>query len=195
MAKTNQTANPAPLGLASFGLTTVILSLVNADVLSAEAMGVVLALALAYGGGAQLLAGMWEFRTGNTFAAMAFTSYGAFWLSFYLIQTTDMAVSDIGVGVYLLMWGVITFYLWIGTFYLNKALFYVFLFLWITFLLLALGDFGMSALGILGGWVGLLTGLIALYTSAAEVINSTAGHEVLPIGAAYKQAGNTDESV
>src|SRR5690625_2000176 len=101
MAKTNQTANPAPLGLASFGLTTVILSLVNANVLSAEAMGVVLALALAYGGGAQLLAGMWEFRTGNTFAAMAFTSYGAFWLSFYLIQTTDTVVSDIGIGVYL----------------------------------------------------------------------------------------------
>src|SRR5690625_988144 len=85
MEEMNHIANPARRGIASFGLTTVILSLVNADILSAEAMGVVLALALAYGGGAQLLAGMWEFRTGNTFAAMAFTSYGAFWLSFYLI--------------------------------------------------------------------------------------------------------------
>src|SRR5699024_532009 len=136
-------------------------------ILSAESMGVVLALALAYGGGAQLLAGMWEFRTGNTFAAMAFTSYGAFWLSFYLIQTTDTVVSDIAIGVLLLICAVITFYLMIGTFYLYKAMFYVFIFLWITFLLLVLGDFGMSALGFLGGWVGSLTGLIALYNSEA----------------------------
>src|SRR5690625_6621476 len=103
---------------------------------------------------------MWEFRTGNTFAAMAFTSYGAFWLSFYLIQTTDTVVSDIGIGVYLLMWGVIIFYLWIGTFYLNKVLFYVFFFLWFTFLLLAFCEFGIIAFSILGGMVSLLTVLI-----------------------------------
>lgn len=187
MAK-GEIANPAPLGLAGFGLTTVILSLINASILTADAIGVVLALAVAYGGGAQLLAGMWEFRKGNTFAATAFTSFGAFWLSFYLIETADPAPAAAGVAVYLLMWGVITFYLWIGTFYLNRALFFVFLTLWITFILLALGDFGVSGMGIVGGWVGLLCGLIALYTSAAEVINATAGREVLPIGKAIKSS-------
>lgn len=189
MAKGNEIANPAPLGLAGFGLTTVILSLINAEVLTAEAMGVVLALAVAYGGGAQFLAGMWEFRKGNTFAAMAFSSYGAFWLSFYLVEKFAPAAE--GVAVYLLLWGVITFYLWIGTFFLNRALFFIFLTLWITFVLLALGDFGLGGIGIVGGWVGLLCGLIALYTSAAEVINFSAGRVLLPVGRAYKQAGST----
>ncbi|HLR08775.1 MAG TPA: acetate uptake transporter [Bacillota bacterium] len=186
MANGNHIANPAPLGLAGFGLTTVILSLINAEMLTAEAMGVVLSLAVAYGGGAQFLAGMWEFQKGNTFAATAFSSYGAFWLSFFFIQKFFESAL-VGVAVYLLLWGVITFYLWIGTFYLNKALFYIFLFLWITFVLLALGDFGITSLGIAGGWVGLLTGLIALYTSAAEVINFAAGREVLPVGEPFKQ--------
>ncbi|HET7578621.1 MAG TPA: acetate uptake transporter, partial [Bacillales bacterium] len=86
MAKA-EIANPAPLGLAGFGLTTVLLSLINAGVLSEEAMGMVLGLAIIYGGTAQLLAGMWEFRTGNTFGSTAFTSYGAFWISFYLLLT------------------------------------------------------------------------------------------------------------
>lgn len=190
MAKGNGISNPAPLGLAGFGLTTVILSLVNAGVLTEEAMGVVLALAIAYGGGAQLLAGMWEFKTGNTFAATAFSSYGAFWLSFYFVE--KFAPAPEGVAVYLLMWGVITFYLWVGTFYLNKSLFFVFLTLWITFLFLALGDFGLGAMGIVGGWIGILCGLIALYTSAAEVINFSAGKVLLPVGKAYKQAGGAD---
>lgn len=181
-------ANPAPLGLAGFGMTTVILSFINAGIITAEAMGVVLALAVAYGGGAQLLAGMWEFRKGNTFAATAFSSFGAFWLSFYLIETADHTPAAVGVALYLLMWGVFTFYLWIGTFYLNRALFFVFLTLWITFLFLALGDFGIDGMGVVGGWIGLLCGLIALYTSAAEVINATAGRELLPIGKPIKQA-------
>jgi hypothetical protein len=183
MANT-QIANPAPLGLAGFGLTTVLLSLINAGVLTDEAMGMVLGLAIIYGGGAQMLAGMWEFRTGNTFGATAFTSYGAFWISFYLLVT--FGASEAGTATYLFMWGVFTFYLWIGTFYLNRALFFVFLTLWITFILLALGDWGMSAMGTLGGWLGLICGLIALYTSAAEVLNATAGRVLLPVGKAVK---------
>lgn len=187
-------ANPAPLGLAGFGMTTVILSFINAEIITADAMGVVLALAVAYGGGAQLLAGMWEFRKGNTFAATAFSSFGAFWLSFYLIQIADPAPASIGIAIYLLMWGIITFYLWIGTFYLDRALFLVFLTLWITFFFLALGDFGMSSMGVVGGWIGLLCGIIALYTSAAEVINATAKREILPVGRAIKESKGSDLS-
>ncbi|HET7578681.1 MAG TPA: acetate uptake transporter, partial [Bacillales bacterium] len=100
-------ANPAPLGLAGFGLTTVLLSLVNAGVLSDGAMGMVLGLAVIYGGTAQLLAGMWAFREGNTFAATAFSSYGAFWISFYLLGHFG---ATSGVGAYLIFWGLITFY-------------------------------------------------------------------------------------
>jgi len=177
-------ADPGPLGLAGFGITTCILSLINAGVLEAGAMGVVLGLALAYGGGAQLLAGMWEFRKGNTFGATAFTSYGAFWISFYFIIKAEPTA---GVPWYLLFFGVLTFYLWIGSFYLNKALFYVFLTLWVTFLLLAIGDFGVSGFTQIGGWLGEVCGLLALYTSAAVVINATAGKTVLPVGGPMKQ--------
>ncbi|HEX6923591.1 MAG TPA: acetate uptake transporter, partial [Bacillales bacterium] len=145
-------------------------------------------LAIIYGGTAQLLAGMWEFRTGNTFGSTAFTSYGAFWISFYLLLT--FGASAAGIGAYLFMWGLFTFYMWIGTFYLNRALFWVFLTLWVTFILLALGEWGMAAIGLIGGWLGIICGLIALYTSAAEVINATAGRELLPVGKAMKKAGS-----
>ncbi|QQE77716.1 acetate uptake transporter [Alicyclobacillus sp. SO9] len=178
MAEASKIADPGPLGLAGFGITTCILSLINAGVTDAKALGVVLGLALAYGGGAQFIAGMWEFRKGNTFGATAFTSYGAFWISFYFIVHSAPAA---GMGVYLLFFGVLTFYLWFGTFYLNRALFFVFLTLWLAFLFLALGDFGVMG-SQLGGWIGLVCGLSALYTSAAGVINSVAGRVVLPVG-------------
>lgn len=172
-------ADPGPLGLAGFGITTCILSLINAGVASADGIGVVLGLAMVYGGVVQLLAGMWEFRKGNTFGATAFSSYGAFWIAFYLIVH---AAPKSGVGLFLFFFGVLTFYLWIASFYLNKALFYVFLLLTITFLLLAFHEFGILGSSALGGWFGLATGLLALYTSAAGVINEVAGHTVLPIG-------------
>jgi uncharacterized protein len=184
MANEVKIADPGPLGLAGFGITTCILSLINAGVLEAGAMGVVLGLALAYGGGAQLLAGMWEFRKGNTFGATAFTSYGAFWISFYFIVKAEPTA---GVAWYLLFFGILTFYLWIGSFYLNRALFWVFLTLTLTFFLLAIGDFGAPAIGRIGGWVGEICGLIALYTSAAVVINATAGKTVLPVGGPIKE--------
>ncbi|UOF89987.1 acetate uptake transporter [Fodinisporobacter ferrooxydans] len=172
-------ADPGPLGLAGFGITTCILSLINAGVVSGEALGVVLALAVAYGGGAQLLAGMWEFRKGNTFGATAFTSYGAFWIAFYLI--VRMAPKT-GVGLFLFFFGILTLYLWFGSFYLNRALFFVFLTLTLTFFLLAFHEFGILGSSALGGWMGELCGLLALYTSAAGVINSVAGRTVLPVG-------------
>lgn len=178
-------ADPGPLGLAGFGITTVILSLINAGVTSPDALGVVLGLALAYGGGAQLLAGMWEFKKGNTFGATAFTSYGAFWIAFYFIVH---AAPKAGMGVYLLMFGVLTFYLWIGTFYLNRALFFVFLTLWLAFLFLALGEFGIMG-SQLGGWIGLVCGILALYTSFAGVVNSVAGRTVIPVGSPISQPG------
>ncbi len=185
MANEVKIADPGPLGLAGFGITTCILSLINAGVLSAGAMGVVLGLAVAYGGVTQLLAGMWEFRKGNTFGATAFSSYGAFWIAFYFIVKAEPSA---GVPWFLLFFGILTFYLWIGSFYLNRAVFLVFLFLTVTFFLLAFGDFGVAGLSKIGGWVGELTGLTALYASAAVVINATAGKTVLPVGSPVKAA-------
>jgi succinate-acetate transporter protein len=188
MADQVKIADPGPLGLAGFGITTCILSLVNAGVTSADAMGVVLGLALAYGGTAQLLAGMWEFRKGNTFGATAFSSYGAFWIAFYFIVKS---APKAGLGVFLFFFGLLTLYLWFGTFYLNRALFFVFLTLWLTFFLLALHDFGVLSSPTIGGWVGELCGLLALYTSAATVINGVAGRTVLPLGQPYARSGTS----
>jgi uncharacterized protein len=182
MSEQIKLADPGPLGLAGFGLTTCILSLINAKVTSPDAMGVVLGLALVYGGIAQLLAGMWEFRNGNTFGATAFTSYGAFWIAFYFIIH---AAPKAGLGVFLFFYGILTLYLWFGTFYLNRALFYIFLLLTVTFFLLALAEFHVLGSSVPGGVFGLLTGLLALYTSAAGVINSVAGRTVLPVGKPY----------
>jgi len=178
MSDSVKIADPGPLGLAGFGVTTCILSLINAGVASAADIGVVLGLALTFGGGAQLLAGMWEFRKGNTFGATAFSTYGAFWLALvYILNTSPKA----NLGWFLLFFGLITLFLWFGSFYLSRALFLVFLTLWIAFLFLALHAFG--ALGSqVGGWVGLVCGLLALYTSFATVINTTAGKVVLPLG-------------
>lgn len=181
MAEGAKIADPGPLGLAGFGVTTCVLSLVNAGVTSTDALGVVLGLALVYGGGVQLLAGMWEFRKGNTFGAMAFSSYGAFWIAFYFIQK---AAPTAGNGVFLLFFGILTLFLWIASFYLNKALNLVFLTLWVAFLLLALHGFGVIS-QTAGGWVGLLCGAIALYTSFATVINTTAGTTILPLGSPF----------
>jgi uncharacterized protein len=188
MEEQNKIADPGPLGLAGFGITTCILSLINAGVLSADALGVVLALAVVYGGGAQLLAGMWEFKKGNTFGATAFTSYGAFWISFYLIVH---AAPKAGVGLFLFLFGVFSLYLWFASFYLNRALFYIFLTLTITFFLLAFHDFGILGSSALGGWMGEICGILALYTSAAGVINSVAGRTVLPVGKPISKASAT----
>lgn len=176
-------ANPGPLGLAGFALTTWMLSMVNAGWFSATAIGLVLALGMAYGGTAQMIAGLLEYRRGNTFGTVAFVSYGAFWWSFALFaHYFATGVPAAFVGWYLFMWGVFTFYMWIATLRANRALQLVFLALWITFVLLAVGSWGIAFMGILGGYTGLITAILAFYLSAAEVINESFGHTVLPIG-------------
>ncbi len=182
-------ANPAALGLIGFGMTTVILSLINAGALSSGGLNVVIPLAIAFGGSIQILAGMLEYKNGNTFGMVAFLSYGAFWwwfaLLFILSNTGATNLKDAGstIAVTLLAWGVFTLYMWVSTFRINRALQYVFLTLWITFFLLGFGDlFGISLLSHLGGWIGLLCGLLACYTSFAIVTNETAGKTVIPVG-------------
>jgi succinate-acetate transporter protein len=182
-------ANPAGLGLVAFGLTTVLLSLVNAGVLPKGGEPVVIPLALAFGGLMQVIAGIFEFRLNNTFGMTAFLSYGAFWWWFALLllfagnKLIDISAAGPTVGVALLLWGLLTLYLWIGTFRLPKILFAIFLTLWITFGLLGLGAaLAQPALGHAGGWLGLLCGLLAIYGSFAIVTNATFGRVVIPIG-------------
>ncbi len=178
-------ANPAPLGLFGFALTTWLLSMVNAGWLAGASVPLVLAMAFAYGGTAQFAAGLMEMAKGNTFGFVAFCSYGAFWLSFALfVEFFATVVPAAAVGWYLLAWGAFTFARWIGTFALNRALFLIFLALWITFALLGFKDLlGIPSLGTLGGYGGLITALIAAYLGAAEVINEAHGKTILPIGA------------
>ena len=176
-------ADPAPLGLAGFALTTFVLSMFNAGLVDKAGEPVVLGLALAYGGGAQFLAGMWEFRKGNTFGATAFSSYGAFWISFWaFVAFFAKGVPESAVGLYLIAWGIFTFYMWIASFRTNTAVMVVFLLLWITFILLGIGDAaGNDSIGKLGGWVGLATALAAWYASFAGVTNFTFGRTVVPV--------------
>jgi uncharacterized protein len=178
-------ANPAPLGLFGFALTTWLLSMVNAGLLPAGTVPLVLAMAFAYGGTAQFAAGLMEMATGNTFGFVAFCSFGAFWWSFALfVKFFGAGVPGAAVGWYLILWGVFTFAMWIGTFALNRALFLIFLALWITFLLLGLAPLtGDGALTIYGGYGGLITAALAAYLGAADIINEAHGRTVLPIGA------------
>lgn len=189
MADGNSFANPAPLGLVGFGLTTVILSLVNAGVLPKGGEPVVIPLALAFGGLIQIIAGCMEFRTGNTFGTVAFLSYGAFWWWFALLVmlgghgVLDLSGAGSTIAVTLIMWGVFTLYMWIATFRLSKALWWVFLTLWVTFFLLGFGDLlAMPGVKTAGGWLGVVCGLLAMYTSFALVTNTSFGKTVLPVG-------------
>jgi uncharacterized protein len=188
MAEGIKIANPAPLGFAGFGITTVVLSAINAGLLPGEALPAVVPLAFSFGGFAQIIAGVLEYKNGNTFGTVAFTAYGAFWWWYaFLLWTVGagwMKPPDPrGVGVTLLMWGAFTLYMWIASFRTNFTLWTIFLLLWITFFLLAGGDLGMGARWrTLGGWVGLATGLDALYLSFAEVTNATAGRAVIGVG-------------
>jgi uncharacterized protein len=179
-------ANPAPLGLAAFALTTFVLSMFNAGLLAEKGLPIVFGLTLAYGGLAQLLAGMWEFRTGNTFGATAFSSYGAFWLSYWaFVQffAKEVPEADAGhaVGLYLIAWGIFTAYMFVASLRTTGAIAAVFLLLTITFVVLGIGDAGAHPdITKLGGWIGLATAVVAWYASFAEVTNATFGRIVLP---------------
>lgn len=178
-------ADPGPLGLAGFAATTFFLSSVNAGLLPKTVEAGVFGLAFFYGGIAQLLAGMWEFVKGNTFGAVAFSSYGAFWLSFwYLVNHLPKAsASDLNkaIGTYLLVWTIFTAYMFIASMRTSGAIMAVFLLLALTFLFLTLGAYGdSSGMTKLGGWLGLLTAVLAWYASFAGVFNSTAKRAVMP---------------
>lgn len=180
-------ADPGPLGLAAFAMTTFVLSMFNADLVSRSGEAVVFGLALAYGGIAQVLAGMWEFRTGNTFGAVAFTSYGAFWISFWAFvqfYASSVPAADAGhaVGLYLIAWGIFTAYMFIASLRTTGAIALVFVLLAVTYFLLGIGNANASdSLVKAGGWVGLATAIAAWYASFAAVTNATFGRLVLPV--------------
>ena len=176
-------ADPAALGLAGFAMTTFVLSMFNAGLVGKAGEPVVLGLALAYGGAAQLLAGMWEFRKGNTFGATAFSSYGAFWLSYWaFVAFYSKGVPSTAVGLFLIAWGIFTFYMWIASFRTTLAVNVVLLLLWITYLALGIGA-ASNTTGItkLGGWIGLATALAAWYASFAIVANFTFRRTLFPM--------------
>ena len=183
-------ANPAPLGLSGFGLTTLVLSFVNANIVGGgpATFPIVLGMAIAFGGVAQLFAGMWEFRTGNTFGAVAFSSFGAFWISFFFLVSFNVAQlpkAEIGsaLGLYLWMWGIFTGMLFLCTFASPRALQLLFLLLTVTFILLGIGNSGDSSSMIhAGGYVGIATGAVALYIACADIMQAVYKRSVLPVG-------------
>ncbi len=186
----NKLANPAPLGLMGFGMTTVLLNIHNAGFFPLGSM--ILAMGVFYGGIAQIIAGIMEFKKGNTFGTTAFTSYGLFWLTLVFLITFPLmhwleAPPAGFMGWYLFMWGLFTFFMWIGTFGTNRALQTVFLTLWILFFLLAIRDWSGSApIGKVAGFEGIFCGFSAIYLAMAEVINESWGKTVLPIGVIKK---------
>jgi len=181
-------ANPAPLGLMGFGMTTVLLNIHNAGFFPLSAM--VLAMGIFYGGIAQIIAGLVEYKKGNTFGATAFTSYGLFWLSLVAIWVipgmgvaNGTATPAPFLGWYLFLWGLFTFFMWLGTFGKNRAIQFVFLSLTILFGLLAARDWsGSAVVGGIAGVEGIVCGLSAIYLAMAEVLNEARGRTVLPIG-------------
>lgn len=177
-------ANPAPLGLIAFGLTTVLLNFHNAGFFGLSSM--ILAMGLAYGGTAQIIASAMEYKNGNTFATVAFGSYGLFWYSFaLLLMLPKMGLATpadtASIAAYLFMWGVFTAVMFVATLKLSRGLQGIFASLAILFFLLALGDItGNETITIIAGFEGIWTGLLAMYVGLAEVINETHGRDILP---------------
>ena len=186
-------ADPAPLGLAGFAMTTFVLSVFNAHIISNQKLSlVVLPIALFYGGIAQLLAGMWEFKNRNTFGALAFTSYGAFWLGLaaylrYIAPGLPAGQAYKATGLYLLVWTIFTSYMLLASLKTNGVVFSVFAVLFVTLIFLTVGELAKSTGWTkVGGWLGLVTAVLAWYGSAAGVTNATWGRTVLPTWPAKK---------
>lgn len=180
-------ANPAPLGLMGFGMTTVLLNLHNAGFFGTDDL--IVAMGIFYGGMAQILAGVMEFRKGNTFGTTAFTSYGLFWLSLaYILVAGGFESLTLGhdtgfMGWYLFLWGLFTAFMFLGTIRKNRALQFVFGSLTVLFLLLAVGDWtGNETITRIAGFEGIVCGLSAMYLAMAEVLSESLGRTVLPIG-------------
>jgi succinate-acetate transporter protein len=187
----DSTGNPAPLGLLGFGMTTVLLNLHNAGFYELNSM--ILAMGICYGGTAQVIAGIMEWKKGNTFATTAFISYGLFWLSLVaLIVLAKLGwgakSDDTAMAAYLAMWGLFTLVMFIGTLRLNRALQIVFATLTILFFLLAYGDFTAASTGFkhFTGYEGILCGFSAIYAGLAQVLNELFGKTVLPLGPVTK---------
>jgi uncharacterized protein len=181
------TANPAPLGLLGFGMTTVLLNLHNAGYFGLNSM--ILGMGICYGGLAQVIAGIQEWKKNNTFGATAFTSYGFFWLSLValvLLGGTYKTDAD-GLASYLILWGIFTAFMFVGTFRLSRALQWVFGTLTVLFALLAIGELtGNAGISHFAGYEGILCGALAMYTGLAQVLNEIYGRVVLPLGAPTK---------
>ena len=182
----NETANPAPLGLCAFGMTTVLLNIHNAGFFEINSM--ILAMGIFYGGLAQVIAGIIEAKKNNTFGLTAFTSYGFFWLSLVGLMVMpklgwSVAASNEAMIAYLSMWGIFTFLLFFGTLRLNRALQFVFASLTMLFFLLVAGDAtGNATIKHLAGYEGIICGASAIYTGIANLLNEMYGRVVLPIG-------------
>ncbi|MQY34486.1 Succinate-acetate/proton symporter SatP [Streptomyces sp. RB17] len=181
--------DPAPLGLAGFALTTLMLSIVNTDLLKeAGAIVPVLGLAAFYGGVAQFAAGLFEFRRGNTFGATTFCSYGAFWLSYWWIAPRLAFAGNThnALGLFLLGWAIFTAFMAVAALRVNLGVLAMLALLTLTYLFLAIGAFQTGpqphAMTQVGGWFGILTGLAAWYTAAATMINDTHRRTLLPVG-------------
>jgi succinate-acetate transporter protein len=186
------TGNPAPLGLLGFGMTTVLLNLHNAGLYELNTM--ILAMGICYGGIAQVIAGIMEWKKGNTFATTAFISYGFFWLSLVALIVLPKIIpaltpaNEISMAAYLALWGLFTAVMFLGTFRLNRALQVVFGTLTVLFFLLAIGDATGASAGFkhFTGVEGLVCGFAAIYTGLAQVLNELAGKIILPLGVVKK---------
>ena len=186
------TANPAPLGLLGFGMTTVLLNLHNAGFYELNSM--ILAMGLCYGGTAQVIAGIMEWKKGNTFATTAFISYGFFWISLVALMVLPKMIAGLipanetAMAAYLAMWGLFTAVMFLGTFRINRALQVVFGTLTILFFLLAIGDATGAGPDYkhFTGYEGIICGLAAIYAGLAQVLNELAGKIVLPLGVVKK---------
>jgi succinate-acetate transporter protein len=184
------TGNPAPLGLLAFGMTTVLLNLHNAGLFALGAM--ILAMGIFYGGLAQVVAGIMEWKKNNTFGTTAFLSYGFFWLTLVgllvMPKTGWGATPETAAMVsYLVMWGIFTGVMFIATLKLNRALQFIFGSLTILFFLLAIGDgTGNTAITNIAGYEGIICGLSAVYTGLAQILNEYYGRTILPLGPVNK---------